>query len=355
MARSRSLPALDRAQPGRPAPQAGTALRDAERTLPSALQVPIEQLVPDPGQPRRAMDRNRLTELAASLKEYGVLQPLLVRADGFLDDGRTRYMIIAGGRRYAAAQQAGLTHLPVMVNDSEATQLRIIQLTENIQREELDAVEEARALKELMDLQRIGSRVVAERLHRSHTYVANRLKLIEHEDVAQAILETPTISTSVALEIARERDASARQEMLREAATKPLRKEDAQRLRRGRKELTELLHPPTLREVAREMDASEDQVRAAAEVRKTDPELSPAEAVALVMHKPVETGATTTTLEQIKPTVLEDEDRDDRDLRDVMGEAGPIVARVLEWAQERGLDLADLAARCRRVANTAGV
>jgi len=354
MARSRSLPALDRAQPGRPAPQAGTALRDAERTLPSALQVPIEQLVPDPGQPRRAMDRNRLTELAASLKEYGVLQPLLVRADGFLDDGRTRYMIIAGGRRYAAAQQAGLTHLPVMVN-SEATQLRIIQLTENIQREELDAVEEARALKELMDLQRIGSRVVAERLHRSHTYVANRLKLIEHEDVAQAILETPTISTSVALEIARERDASARQEMLREAATKPLRKEDAQRLRRGRKELTEPLHPPTLREVAREMDASEDQVRAAAEVRKTDPELSPAEAVALVMHKPVETGATTTTLEQIKPTVLEDEDRDDRDLRDVMGEAGPIVARVLEWAQERGLDLADLAARCRRVANTAGV
>ncbi len=115
MARSRSLPSLDRAQPGRPAPQAGTALRDAERTLPSALQVPIEQLVPDPDQPRRAMDRNRLTELAGSLTEYGVLQPLLVRADGFLDDGRTRYMIIAGGRRYAAAQQAGLTHLPVVV------------------------------------------------------------------------------------------------------------------------------------------------------------------------------------------------------------------------------------------------
>jgi ParB family chromosome partitioning protein len=207
------------------------------------------------------MNRNRLTELAGSLTEYGVLQPLLVRADGFLDDGRTRYMIIAGGRRHAAAQQAGLTHLPVVVSDSKDAQLRIIQLTENIQREELDAVEEARALKELMDLQSIGSRVVAERLHRSHTYVANRLKLIEHEDVAQAILETPTISTSVALEIARERDTTARQEMLREAATKPLRKEDAQRLRRGRKEPTEPPRPPTLREVAREMGASEHQVR----------------------------------------------------------------------------------------------
>jgi len=365
MPRSRSLPSLDRAQPGRPAPQAGTALRDAERTLPSALQVPIEQLVPDPDQPRRAMDRNRLTELAGSLTEYGVLQPLLVRADGFLDDGRTRYMIIAGGRRYAAAQQAGLTHLPVVVSDSKDAQLRIIQLTENIQREELNAVEEARALKELMDLQSIGSRVVAERLHRSHTYVANRLKLIEHEDVAQAIRETPTISTSVALEIARERDATARQEMLREAANKPLRKEDAQRLRRGRKEPTAPPRPPTLREVAREMGASEDQARAAAEVRKTDPEVSPAEAVALAIHKPVETGATTTTLEQpkstvttleqTKPTVLEDEDRNDRDLRDVMGEAGPIVTRVLEWAQGRGLDLADLAERCRRVTNTVGV
>src|ERR1019366_25097 len=91
---------------------------NAELHLPGAMTVAIDQLVPDPHQPRKQLDPEGLAELAASIGEHGVLQPLVVREDGFLTDERARYRIIAGERRYRAAQQAGLTRLPVIVRES---------------------------------------------------------------------------------------------------------------------------------------------------------------------------------------------------------------------------------------------
>ena len=89
------------------------------RRRPAELEVPIEQLVPDQNQPRRDWvhqdGQARLEELAASVREFGILQPLLVREEGALADGRQRYAIIAGGRRFAAAQIAGLSMLPCVV------------------------------------------------------------------------------------------------------------------------------------------------------------------------------------------------------------------------------------------------
>lgn len=355
MARPPKPPSLlDRGQGGRPQPPVGTvALREGERVLPGAMLVPIEQLVPDPDQPRREMDPERLAELAASISEHGILQPLLVREDGYLDDGRTRFMIVAGGRRHAAAQQAGLTRLPVLVRESKAVQIRIWQLTENIQREALDPVEEARAIKELMDLQHLGSRSMAERLHRSHTYVANRLKLIEREDVAQA-LSAPGLTPTVALEIARENDATARKELLQRARTERLRQEDVQQLRRERQRPPAPETPaaggmPTLREVAEAMGASEDDVKAAAQARKEEPSLTPAEALALAMSTtPAAGAAARPAAPPASGVVAPVADQNDQTLRRLVAEAGgaPAVLRLLTWARAQQLTWEVLEERC---------
>src|SRR5262249_33943230 len=112
-----------------------------ERRLPGALEVPIEQVETDPGQPRQDWayeeGERRIDELAASIREFGILQPLVVREDGALADGRQRYVIIAGARRRIAAERAGLAALPVIVRGEEATQIRLLQLIENLQRHDL--------------------------------------------------------------------------------------------------------------------------------------------------------------------------------------------------------------------------
>lgn len=169
------------------------------------MAVPIEQLVPDPHQPRRDMGADRLTELSDSLKEYGMLQPLLVREDGYLDDGRTRYMIVAGGRRYAAAQQAGLTRLPVVVRDTEGATLRMTQLVENIQRQDLAPLEEARAFQELMDAEGLTAAALATRLHISPQTVRDRLLLLSDQAMADAV-QRGQIGTAVARDILRAAD-----------------------------------------------------------------------------------------------------------------------------------------------------
>lgn len=356
----RTSPAIEirSGQGGRPEPpREATAQRGGERALVGALTVPIEQIVPDPDQPRKEMDPIRLGDLAASLREHGVLQPLLVREDGVLDDGRTRFRIVAGGRRHAAAQQAGLTRLPVLVRDSEAVQVRILQLTENIQREALDAVEEARAIKELMDLRHLGSRSLAEQLHCSHAYVNNRLKLIEHEDVAAALqpgdLARPALAPSIALEIAREDDAARRQALLERARNEKLRKEDIRQIRRRERrgdvgETTQAGGTLTLREVADHMGANEDDIRLAARARKEQPDLTAAEAVALAMHAPVTTPV-------VEGGTLQAEGEDgaqgdnkrsvpDKTLLRLLGTSDDAdrLLRVLSWARKHALALDQL-------------
>jgi len=190
-----------RRQADRP-PLKASAPVDAERALPGALSVPIEQIVPDPDQPRRAMDSGRLAELAASLKEHGVLQPLLVREDGYLEDGRTRYMIIAGGRRHAAAQQAGLTRLPLVVRDSEGATRRLTQLAENIQRQELAPLDEALAFQELMDAEGLTAEELGKRLHITGQHVRDRILLLTDEVVALAV-QRQQISPTVARDVLR--------------------------------------------------------------------------------------------------------------------------------------------------------
>jgi ParB/RepB/Spo0J family partition protein len=289
-----TAPVVGRGQAARPA--AAVAPREGERHLVGALSVPIEQIVSDPDQPRKTWDADRLRELADSIKEHGVLQPLLVREDGYLDDARTRYRIVAGERRYRAAQMAGLTRLPVLLNDSDEAKVRIMQLLENVQRENLEPVEEARCYKELMDLRNMGARGMAALVHRSQAYITERLVLLKDERVAAAV-SAGHISKAIGVEIARARDADERQDLLRQATAGRLRESDVRARRTARRaaEQPAAGQEMTVREAGALLGITNEAVlHLAAETRHAEPDLSPAEAVTLAAHSGAGTNAATT-------------------------------------------------------------
>ena len=138
----------------------------------AATEVAISALDPNPFQPRSALDPARLAELAASIRENGIVQPLLVRRRG------ERYQIIAGERRFRAAQATGLTTVPVTVRDVDDEHLLELALVENIQREELNPIEEAQAFHRLQDEFRLTQEEIARRVGRDRTTIANTLRLL---------------------------------------------------------------------------------------------------------------------------------------------------------------------------------
>src|SRR5690606_10644055 len=115
-----------------------------EEDLQNTQEIPVVDIEPNPYQPRRHFDPESLAELAASIKEHGVLQPLLVRRKG------SGYQLIAGERRWRAAQQAGLRTVPVVVKELDDRTIMEIALVENLQREDLNPIEEAEAYQRLI-------------------------------------------------------------------------------------------------------------------------------------------------------------------------------------------------------------
>jgi ParB family chromosome partitioning protein len=140
--------------------------------VPSAAEVAVERLEPNPLQPRRGLDRARLSELAASIRQTGVVQPILVRPRG------DRFQIIAGERRWRAAREAGLATIPVTVRDVPDAQLLELALVENIQRQELTPLEEAHAFQRLATEFRLTQEEIARRVGRERSTVANTLRLL---------------------------------------------------------------------------------------------------------------------------------------------------------------------------------
>ncbi|MBQ3695746.1 MAG: ParB/RepB/Spo0J family partition protein [Alphaproteobacteria bacterium] len=144
--------------------------------LDKIVMVMLDALVPSPFQPRRVFDENALNDLVESIREKGVLQPLLVRPNAKKKGG---YEIIAGERRYRASKKAGLTQVPVIIKDFDDKSALEVALIENLQREDLNAIEEAEAyvrlLKEFDYTQEELSRVVG----KSRSYVANMMRLLE--------------------------------------------------------------------------------------------------------------------------------------------------------------------------------
>jgi ParB/RepB/Spo0J family partition protein len=171
---------------------------DAPTTVPGAVIVPIDKVERDPDQPRRdwrhAEGYQRLNELTQSIKEFGLLQPLVVRrvAD--------HYVVIAGGRRLVAARRAGLREVPVIVRNDEGARVRVLQLIENLQRQQLSPLDEARAYQELLEIDALTTGSLAARLHVSTQTVRDKLRLLRDQVLADAV-ERRQIAATVAREI----------------------------------------------------------------------------------------------------------------------------------------------------------
>lgn len=152
-------------------------------------ELPLSSLVPNPDQPRKQFREEQLKELAQSIREKGIIQPLIVEKQG-----DNNYIIIAGERRYRAASLAGLTTVPVVIkNLTESSRLEI-GLIENIQREDLTAIEEAQGYRSLMDTFAYTQEKIAKQIGKSRSAVANALRLLRLPEEIQKALLAQTIS-----------------------------------------------------------------------------------------------------------------------------------------------------------------
>ena len=154
--------------------------------------LPIGALQPGKYQPRTGMDAGKLAELAESIKAQGLIQPIVVRVIG-QRDGRPHYEIIAGERRWRAATQAGLEDVPVVVRDVDDRAVIAMALIENIQREDLNPLEEAQALSRLIDEFSLTHQQAAEAVGRSRAAVSNLLRLLELPDGIRQLLEDKSL------------------------------------------------------------------------------------------------------------------------------------------------------------------
>ncbi|MFH1531784.1 MAG: ParB/RepB/Spo0J family partition protein [Pseudomonadota bacterium] len=169
MAKKKNTPSLGRGL-GALIPGAGTHSEGGESGMRSC---PIELIRPAPEQPRLRFEEGPLESLAESIRAHGVLQPLVVRPDG---EG---YILIAGERRYLAAKRAGLPSVPVVIRDVPEPAAYELSLVENLQREDLDPVEEARAYAHLVEDFGYTHEAVANRVGRSRSAISNALRLLE--------------------------------------------------------------------------------------------------------------------------------------------------------------------------------
>jgi len=151
----------------------------SERDRESITELEIVQVVPNPNQPRKEFDQVRLEELALSIKEHGIVQPIVVRPKG------KSYEIVAGERRWRAAKLAGLAKVPALVREFSEAETMEIALIENLQREDLNPLEEAEAYRLLMDSFQLTQEDLARRLGKSRSQVANTLRLLQLAPMAR--------------------------------------------------------------------------------------------------------------------------------------------------------------------------
>ena len=156
----------------------------------SVEHLPVWDIEPDPAQPRKTFDDESLKELASSIAEHGLLQPIAVRPQP-----NGRYRIIAGERRWRAAGLAGLTELPVVVKEITDEEAMELALVENLQREDLDPIEQAQGIRELMNRCGLTQEHAAAKLGKSRSAVANSLRLLNLPEEALELLKSGFLTT----------------------------------------------------------------------------------------------------------------------------------------------------------------
>src|SRR5207248_11213275 len=153
------------------------------------LEVDIDLIEPNNFQPRMNFNEERLEELAQSIRSNGIIQPLLIRR---IDGGR--YQIVAGERRWRAAQRAGLSKVPCIIKEIPDEKMLELALVENIQRQELNAIEEAHAYKRLIEALGLTQEMVAQRVGRDRTFITNYLRLLRLPEDIQQLVEAEKLS-----------------------------------------------------------------------------------------------------------------------------------------------------------------
>lgn len=187
-------------------------------------EIAIDSIEPSSMQPRTRFDEARLDELSKSIKANGVVQPLLVRRKG------SNYELIAGERRWRAAQLAGLTHVPVVVRNVPDEKVLELALIENIQREDLNPIEEAQAYKKLIDSIGLTQETLAERVGRDRSYITNYLRLLRLPQDIQRLIEEAKLSTGHARTLLGTSDADTQRRLARKIIDRGLSVRETERL-----------------------------------------------------------------------------------------------------------------------------
>src|SRR6187401_1620310 len=160
----------------------------AAPVAPAPSEIDIDLLAPNPEQPRTRFAEKALHELAQSIVANGIVQPIVVRKAG------ARYQIVAGERRWRAAQRAGLRKVPVTIREVSDEKLLELALIENIQRQELNPIEEARAFRKLIDTVGLTQEQVSERVGKERTLIATTLRLLKLPNEIQSLIEEGKLS-----------------------------------------------------------------------------------------------------------------------------------------------------------------
>lgn len=187
------------------------------------LEIDVDLIEPSTAQPRTHFDEERLEELAQSIRANGIVQPLLVRRRG------SRYQLVAGERRWRAAQRAGLARVPAVVREIPDEKLLELALIENIQRQELNAIEEANAYKRLIETLGLTQEVVAQRVGRDRSFVTNYLRLLRLPQDLQQLVEEEKLSTGHARALLGIDDADVQRRVARNVVEQSLSVRETER------------------------------------------------------------------------------------------------------------------------------
>lgn len=202
------------------------ALLSAEQTgsAEEPDEISIDSIEASSMQPRTRFDEARLEELAKSIRANGVVQPLLVRRKG------GKYELVAGERRWRAAQLAGLTHVPVVVRDVPDDKVLELALIENIQREDLNPIEEAQAYKKLIDSIGLTQESLAERVGRDRSYITNYLRLLRLPEDIRRLIEEGKLSTGHARTLLGTTDIDTQRRLARRVVERGLSVRETERM-----------------------------------------------------------------------------------------------------------------------------
>ena len=177
----------------------------------SVQTLPLDRIRFDPDQPRKSMSESSLRELADSIARHGVLEPVLVRPEGTEENA---WILVCGERRVRAAGLAGLDRIPAVVRDLEISEVRLVQLIENIQREDLPPLAIARAISDLLKTYNMTQETCARALGKSQTYVSRHLALLQSDELTMRALESGVIRDPEAVTLLNRMNPEAKKEIL---------------------------------------------------------------------------------------------------------------------------------------------